>query len=90
MKQTWTDDFGQTITAHDPLLCAGQWCVLHNPSDHGMRGWPTYFRGDKSFLVERNCTHGVGHPDPDSLDYFIRSGATWMGVHGCDGCCTRY
>lgn len=43
-------------------------------------------------LTERTCPHGVGHPDPDCLD-FLRglllegSSAETEAVHGCDGCC---
>ncbi len=42
-------------------------------------------------LVERICTHGIGHPDPDSVKYMesiSMPGAkgTWSS-HGCDGCC---
>ena len=36
---------------------------------------------------ERICEHGVGHPDPDSLEFFRSIGVTSMGIHGCDGCC---
>ena len=62
-------------------------CVIHNPSVHHMRDWPMVLR--ESTLIERTCPHGVGHPDPDSLDYFIqRDPDTRLGIHGCDGCCT--
>lgn len=41
-------------------------------------------------LVERKCSHGVGHPAEASADWQdqIRGHApgTWMS-HGCDGCC---
>ena len=78
---------------HEPAQCAGHNCTYHNPSDHKMKDWPKNFRYDSfSFgLVERMCSHGVGHPDPDSvawlesLDLKGRAG-TW-GVHGCDFCC---
>lgn len=71
---------------HHPDDCAGEFCVLHNPSWHHMRDWPTLIR--TSGLVERICEHGVGHPDPDSVAYFERKGIEAMDVHGCDGCCT--
>ena len=89
MRPTWTDSYGQTIVAHDEKQCAGGSCVLHNPSWHLMRDWPTYFRGDRLFLVERMCEHGVGHPDPDSARFLIESGRDeTAGIHGCDGCCS--
>lgn len=75
------------VRVHDAMACAGRGCALHNPSDHHMRDWDIVVREDKGSLFERICSHGVGHPDPDSLAYFIANGDDWMGVHGCDGCC---
>jgi hypothetical protein len=37
--------------------------------------------------MERKCTHGIGHPDPDEIR--IINGED-DGVHGCDGCCIRF
>ena len=59
--------------------CIGKHCVIHNPSDHHMRGWPTHWRYDR-YMFERICPHGIGHPDPDD--------PTIDTIHGCDGCCT--
>jgi hypothetical protein len=44
--------------------------------------------------MERICEHGVGHPDPDHLD-FVRhtkggAAAETESVHGCDGCCAQH
>lgn len=55
-------------------------CPIHNKSDHFMRDFKQVFRFDAGFM-ERECEHGVGHPDPD--DTFA------PGIHGCDGCCTK-
>lgn len=77
---------GVLTNVHDPDLCAGEWCVVHNPSPHHMRDWDLNWRGDRG-LMERICPHGIGHPDPDSLAFFERNGQDWQGVHGCDGCC---
>jgi hypothetical protein len=74
------------VNVHDPSKCAGEFCVMHNPSDHHMRDWPTNWRGDRG-LMERMCPHGVGHPDPDALAFHERLGESWQGVHGCDGGC---
>lgn len=74
------------VNVHDPAKCAGEACVVHNPSDHHMRDWPLNFRGDRG-LMERLCPHGIGHPDPDALAWHARQGRTWQSVHGCDGCC---
>lgn len=83
----FTDSFGQSVITHQESLCKGEACVIHSQSNHRMRTWPTFLRLDKKFLVERICEHGVGHPDPDSLAYFIRWGFNYMSAHGCDGCC---
>ena len=58
--------------------CNGEYCTIHNRSEHHMRSFPQQWRGDAGFM-ERICEHGVGHPDPDEI-------IDWPG-HGCDGCC---
>lgn len=86
-------DKNMVIRTHSPSACQGQTCALHNPSDHHMVGWPKVFRGLGPFeikskgFIERQCPHGIGHPDPDSLAYFESKGERGNGVHGCDGCC---
>ena len=72
---------GQRIQVHERGDCKGPHCVIHNPSQHHMRGWRTLWRDDR-YLMERVCVHGVGHPDPDCIAYTKDS-----GEHGCDGCC---
>jgi hypothetical protein len=74
------------VKIHPPRSCEGRACVIHNPSDHEMRGWPLHWRQDRS-LMERTCPHGVGHPDPDDVAYKESRGSDYAGVHGCDGCC---
>ncbi len=92
-QNTYITGTGQHIAAvHDPALCAGRACVIHAPSDHHMRSWPTNFRVGGVFDIkgphmERICPHGVGHPDPDDLAFWRSQGEEY-GVHGCDGCCT--
>jgi hypothetical protein len=47
------------------------------------------WRSDRG-LMERECEHGIGHPDPDDLDFKRRVGhrdVQVLGIHGCDGCC---
>lgn len=75
-----------SLHTHSPQACRGQWCVVHNPSSHHMRDWPTLYRADRH-LTERICPHGVGHPDPDDLSWHASQGRDYQGVHGCDGCC---
>jgi len=71
------------VNIHTPNTCKGEWCCIHNPSDHHMRDWPQNWRPDRR-LMERICPHGVGHPDPD--DPGARG---YGGVHGCcmPSCC---
>ncbi len=75
------------VNVHSPKRCRGRHCVLHDPSDHHMRSWPLVWRNDRGFM-ERQCPHGIGHPDPDSAA-FQRSVGNPIGVHGCDGCCVK-
>lgn len=80
---------------HDREKCQGETphpCPWHAPSKHKMRNLPRHIRFDKLGLVERICTHGVGHPDPDSVAYLteniIAGDPTGsLSVHGCCGCC---
>lgn len=77
----------EIIQYHDTMLCEGRVCPIHNPTDHHMRDWESVLRLDKHALIERTCPHGIGHPDPDSMDYFKSVDMGHLGVHGCDGCC---
>ena len=74
-KAFWAD-----FRTHLPFICKGEFCVVHNPSDHHMRKWPLNYRMDRG-ITERISKHGVGHPDPDCTRGKKDS------VHGCDGCC---
>lgn len=69
-------------TTHPADNCIGQYCTIHNMSDHHMRGFVQHWRGDRG-LMERICLHGIGHPDPDDP----KSQDKYESVHGCDGCC---
>jgi hypothetical protein len=81
----WTDDAGVVFWVHRWKPECRDGCAIHAPSNHHMRDLPQIMRA--STLIERHCSHGVGHPDPDSLRYFESVGQEHMGVHGCDGCC---
>jgi hypothetical protein len=70
----------QVLVVHHPKKCKGQFCAVHNPSNHHMRDWQQHYRLDRG-ITERLCPkHGVGHPDPDDPNP--------DKVHGCCGCCT--
>lgn len=71
-----TTNFFRYMHAADK--CAGEFCTIHNRSDHSMRSFPQQWRGDAGFM-ERICPHGIGHPDPDEIEVRL--------AHGCDGCC---
>jgi hypothetical protein len=73
-------------SVHSPQLCAGEFCVVHNPSDHHMRSWPLNWRDDTG-IFERLCPCGIGHPDPDQLPFFKKAGLEALAVHGCCGHC---
>jgi len=86
---------GQIVHVHPASDCEGEYCVIHNPSDHCMKDFPTHWRQDRG-MMERICPHGIGHPDPDDLAFKKRVAEKFgrnsydSGVHGCDGCCTGY
>lgn len=77
---------------HLEVQCVTEFCTIHNPSDHHMKDWDVGLRS--SGLIERYCSHGIGHPDPDSWPAVDRLARLRWGpdaggydVHGCDGCC---
>lgn len=77
----------QVIVTHSPDKCKGNYCCIHNPSNHHMREWTMYWRDDTK-VMERLCPeHGVGHPDPDETAYNIITNQAYKNVHGCCGCC---
>ena len=85
----FTDDSNVVWKVHKRSICAGDFCTIHNPSNHPLKDAEIAIRSDafKRGLVERFCEHGIGHSDPDSVAFFAKQGANGMGVHGCDGCC---
>lgn len=88
--EKFTTGTGQRLLVHDKKDCSG-YCPIHNPSNHHMKDWPLHWRDDRR-MFERICSHGVGHPDPDDLEYRKSLLPSWdkgeyLGIHGCDGCC---
>ena len=71
---------------HSPNQCFGRPCPVHAPSDHKMREWRMHWRSDRGIL-ERICSHGIGHPDPDQIHFWNAIGRSYEARHGCDGCC---
>ena len=79
-----------TLIVHAPELCEGRGCAIHDrPSDHLLAGMPLNWREDRGIL-ERICSHGIGHPDEDSARYLESIGHGVQNVHGCChlGCCS--
>lgn len=83
-KETWHLKDGTVLrNVHSKDFCVGIHCVIHNPSNHHMRNWPLHWRADGS-KFERECVHGVCHPDPDDVTAKILiTGDDGWGVHGC-------
>lgn len=77
---------GQTLVkVHSSEKCFGEFCCIHNMSDHHMKDWPQNWRPDRG-VMERICPHGIGHPDPDDPTFKL---FTYEGIHGCDLCCHK-
>lgn len=75
------------VNVHNPRLCQGRGCAIHNhPSKHPLRSAPLNWREDRGIL-ERICSHGVGHPDYDAALFQESIGRSVENIHGCDGCC---
>lgn len=89
LHDIWEDCTGRTFYVHKRTVdCDINGCAIHNPSYHPLSDAKQYMREDKSFLIERICSHGVGHPDPDSASFIAKQqGSSGIWVHGCDGCC---
>jgi hypothetical protein len=78
---------GVLHNVHSATVCRGQSCTIHRPSPHHMRTWPIVWR-DTAQRFDRICVCGVGHPDPDQIEYWsTRGNLIWRLVHSCDGCC---
>lgn len=83
---TGTGDY-RLVNVHPEAACAGRGCAIHNhPTLHPLMFAPLNWRDDKDIL-ERVCTHGIGHPDHDSAIYLQSVGDGVHNLHGCDGCC---
>jgi hypothetical protein len=73
---------------HAPDICADEPCVIHHPTDHGMRAWPLiWLQTVKAFY--RICEHRLPHPDPDQFALWARTGQFIRVKHACcsELCC---
>ena len=78
MELVTLENSDEQLYTHPDFACTGQSCTIHNRSNHSMRSFPQHWRTDLA-IMERICSHGLGHPDPDEYKLNIR--------HDCDGCC---
>lgn len=78
------------LRTHESTECALPHCAIHNPSGHPLSHAPQRWRNEL-WMLERECTHGLWHPDVDNLDYIFftygEMAASGASVHSCDGCC---
>lgn len=81
---------GQKLVVHSKDECQGIHCVIHRPSEHSMRDFPTHWRIDRQ-LMERICKCGVGHPDPDDISYKRQlKGDAYSDAESVHGCCAEH
>lgn len=75
---------GQKIVGvHNPTQCIGEFCTIHNPSDHGMHSWPQVM--GSGAVMYRVCPCNNVHVDPDDPAALpLPSGHCRPE---CDGCC---
>ena len=71
----YVDGTGQELNyVHKPDACANpEACVIHNPSSHYMREWPTHWSGMMRTML-RICPHDIPHLDPDDLAFLRGAG----------------
>lgn len=75
----------QSLMVHDKENCNDEYCCIHNPSNHHMVDWPLHWRSDRH-IFERIDPEGVGHPDPDDIEYHKKYNND-ISIHGCNGLC---
>jgi hypothetical protein len=71
---------GLVLNTHPAGACYGEFCTIHNPSNHHMIKWKQDWLVHENYMV-RICPHGQAHPDPDEINLKVPEN------HGCDGCC---
>lgn len=88
-REEWVVDRVRLTNVHPEGTCAGEHCVLHNPSNHSMREWEMtagYVAG--YVMMYRVCEHGALHNDPDSQAFVENALDVYLSAPAdCDGCC---
>lgn len=78
------------VNLHNPVACSGKGrgCGIHNrPTNHSLKDAPMYWSNEQ-YALERECVHGLFHPDHDSALYLKSVGLEHFNFHNCDGCCS--
>lgn len=83
-ENRWVVGGVELSNVHSAEVCDEGPCVIHAPTDHAMREFPLRWREDRG-IFERVCPCGIGHPDPDQRDHWLRNGMLAEQVHGCCG-----
>lgn len=88
MKPTYELEDGTVLyNVHWEFKCELEVCALHKPSQHALRDAPRSWDHDFR-MVTRVCSHGVVHPDYDSLTYKLAQLGSLVYCHNCcDGKC---
>lgn len=75
------------VNIHPKDKCAGENCVIHNPTDHHMREWKTCWRADKG-IIERLCPKcGTFVVDPDCEAWLEQIGQPYYSAKPVDCIC---
>ena len=81
LKKVVLENSDEMLRAHNPDICVGEKCCIHNLTDHCMRTDRQHWRDDRGFM-ERICQHGCGHPDPDDKYAYVYDGFTFDASKG--------
>lgn len=88
----WGLEDGNLLQTHGPDQCEGNFCALHNPSDHPLKHAVMRWDSSRNLMV-RFCIHGLWHPDPDDIAFKHRANSVyWASIcekHPCDTCCRK-
>lgn len=76
------------MNVHPIQHCEIRNCAIHNnPSLHQLTEEPLVW-DEEWAAVQRECSHGMVHPDMDDLGYRKTVGQYHVFLaHECDGCC---
>ena len=79
MEKVQLEHSEEILWVHPSSACVGEYCTIHNRSNHSMRSFPQHWRADRA-IMERINPFGGACPDPDEYKLSINE---YEGVHGC-------